>query len=758
MNESTLKSIKEIFDKRLFRIPDYQRGYAWEEKQLEDFWDDIENLKDDQIHYTGMLTLEKIKNIEDGKWDKDRWLINDGYEFYHVVDGQQRITTIVVLINELVENILKTKGSNKEYLKKITQEFLYREERYQRSFIFGYENDNPSDEFFKTRILNKESSTADKQPEETLYTLNLKRAKEFFAGKIRNESELSQIKILEDVLSRFKFNLYKIDSQLDIFITFETMNNRGKPLSTLELLKNRLIYLTTILNNDGYNALRDEINEAWKTIYEYLGKNKDNKLSDDDFLKNHWIMFFKYNRERGKAYEHFLLNEYFTPKNKSLTLEDIKTYIGSIQESAKKWFFIHNPEYDKNMPAETKKCLLRLNRLGFLFSKPLIMATLINGGAEQSINDLLKEIERFVFLIFGISQARSGTENSNIYLIANKLYHKEISIDEVNKKIEELITGGERKGLLDIDAFVKYIDRNFDQKKDGFYGWTYLKYFLYEYEGYAQEKAKDNAKLLWIYVKKEESIEHIFPQTPDKECWIKNFGQFNDYQKYILTHSLGNLLLISPRKNSSVQNDCFLNKSDKYSTGSFSEIEVCKKYKQWTAQEIIDRGMELLNFLEQNWNITINQKEDILMRTEIFGGEAKNKLLSNDKYIIDNYLNDTNENIKNICLELRKYILLSGNGQIEEKHTSGGVISYQYKGNNFLLIQPHQDKINVRFVRIKPEDFANHDNANLEAIHDKNAIFTRLFIYSYDDLNNVKLLIDQGYEVFKKLKSNNYIK
>ncbi len=85
------------------------------------------------------------------------------------------------------------------------------------------------------------------------------------------------------------------------------MNNRGKPLSNLELLKNRLIYLATMLDDEKQiTGLRKDINESWKTIYEYLGKNKESKLEDDDFLRDHWVMYFKYNRSESESYANFL--------------------------------------------------------------------------------------------------------------------------------------------------------------------------------------------------------------------------------------------------------------------------------------------------------------------------------------------------------------------------------------------------------------------------------------------------------------------
>jgi uncharacterized protein with ParB-like and HNH nuclease domain len=94
-----------------------------------------------------------------------------------------------------------------------------------------------------------------------------------------------------------RFNVYELEQELDVFVVFETTNNRGKPLSRLELLKNRLIYLSTLLpssavKEEDRDALRRNINDAWKTVFEFLGREKDQALDDDDFLRAHWIMYF----------------------------------------------------------------------------------------------------------------------------------------------------------------------------------------------------------------------------------------------------------------------------------------------------------------------------------------------------------------------------------------------------------------------------------------------------------------------------------
>lgn len=100
MNE--LQTVSQLFQNQLFRIPDYQRGYAWRSEQLTDFWDDLVNLQMNRYHYTGLLSLRQLSEKEVLKWENDMWLIESGYRPCHVVDGQQRLTTITILINEII--------------------------------------------------------------------------------------------------------------------------------------------------------------------------------------------------------------------------------------------------------------------------------------------------------------------------------------------------------------------------------------------------------------------------------------------------------------------------------------------------------------------------------------------------------------------------------------------------------------------------------------------------------------------------------
>lgn len=87
-----LQSLDQLFQNKLFRIPDYQRGYAWQRSQLVDFWEDLLNLQDYRYHYTGMLSLKTLKRADIENWGSDLWMLDKGFKPCHIVDGQQRIT------------------------------------------------------------------------------------------------------------------------------------------------------------------------------------------------------------------------------------------------------------------------------------------------------------------------------------------------------------------------------------------------------------------------------------------------------------------------------------------------------------------------------------------------------------------------------------------------------------------------------------------------------------------------------------------
>src|SRR3989304_3025734 len=93
-------TIEEIFSGRLLYVPSYQRGYPWEDRQLSEFLEDLEFLGDDKEHYTGTLVLHK-EDQSTSIMDKE----GKSYTPCNVVDGQQRLTTVVLLLDAISREI-----------------------------------------------------------------------------------------------------------------------------------------------------------------------------------------------------------------------------------------------------------------------------------------------------------------------------------------------------------------------------------------------------------------------------------------------------------------------------------------------------------------------------------------------------------------------------------------------------------------------------------------------------------------------------
>lgn len=673
-----LVNINKIFKNKIFRIPDYQRWYAWQIRQLKDFWEDINSLEEGKNHYTWVISLEEVKKEIWEQWHEDKWAIeNKWYDVFFVVDGQQRMTTCVILIQAILDvakTLRENTYENKEdfelcdtKLSDIKRDYTVIEKSngIQRSYIFGYEKDNPSYEFLKTKIFNEYSSS--NQWQETIYTQNLENAKKFFIDNLLEIPEKERLQKLEiifrKVTKNLLFNEYVIESDIDVSVAFETMNNRGKKLSDLELLKNRLIYLTTLFQVDqsDKDELRKRINDAWKEIYFQLGKNKLNPLNDDDFLKAHWIMYFKYSRKAGDDYIHYLLDDYFSPKrvlkqvDVSIKIEEVKEvreesldeieeeeiiqvmtkenvwwleikhisdFAESIQKASSYWFDTYNPDGNTRLSSEEQKWIDRLNRLGMGYFRPLIMSSFLckDVNKEQRV-DLFRTIERYVFIAFRITQVRSNYGNSEFYNSSRDLYYGNTTIEDVIEALDERIKYAfNEDGSFKINSFYDFISNKFRfGSKTGYYGWSGLRYFLYEYEQSLLDMSRNSTqKIVWEKFTNQQdmiSIEHILPQTPDKDCWSDFRTNFTAEELNCLTNTLWNLLALSQPKNSSLQNDCYESKrvdgekSRGYFNGSYSECRVAETYKEWTPESIKERWLELLKFMEERWKINLWDNE-----------------------------------------------------------------------------------------------------------------------------------------------------
>jgi uncharacterized protein with ParB-like and HNH nuclease domain len=668
--------LERLFKEKIFRIPDYQRGYAWQREQFRAFWEDLINLNGGRSHYTGVLTLTEFPGVDIRKDSKEFWLVDDhSYRMYYVVDGQQRLTTVVVFIQAFVdfvrslpENLGRT--SEKIYitdslsLADVEDRYLFRTNPRNgyRTYKFGYTEDNPSQEYLRYRILGEAGGS---EVQETFYTLNLGNARTYFSEQIAELYSRRAFGGLADLFRKLTrhllFNEYSINEEFDVFVAFETMNNRGKKLSDLELLKNRLIYITTLygdnqLDEAGRRSLRDDINDAWREVYYQLGRNKIKPLNDDDFLRAHWISYFKYSRDTGRDYARFLLEEHFTPQRVHETVErdvrledveeqrvdadiddgddapvpppeqgasaqgsrlaaaDIRDFVKSLRSSAGHWFNSFYPHLATEMSDSEKAAIDRLNRIGMGYFRPLVMVVLKSVKNEPERLLLFKQIE--------LGTARSNYRSSEFYNLSRALDRGETTLEKIAERLAEAMKYAfAPDGTLRIDEFHNLLFKKFEEGT-GYYGWSGLRYFLYEYEQHLLSKTR-HQKVDWADLLKSRkdciSIEHVYPQTPTAD-WEPGFADLPAKERQRYAGSIGNLLLLSRSINSSLQNDAFAFKRNPrfdasgnkvrngYSDGSHSEIEVAIN-NDWGPGEIRARGLRLLRFMESRWNLLLAESD-----------------------------------------------------------------------------------------------------------------------------------------------------
>jgi len=331
--------------------------------------------------------------------------------------------------------------------------------------------------------------------------------------------------------------------------------------------------------------------------------------------------------------------EKYTVKNvrdQQLSIVDIKNYTLSLQSGVIHWYYLHNPEmapYSEDIKIWLDK-LYRLNHGAFA---PLLMAIFSKNEDynDEQVGKLLELMERYIFLIFRVSQRRSNTGDSEFFTAAKNYYLSDKPAEVLNDIIGIGDLDIDKCGGIhwwlekytDLKQFKLYLDDKF-KYREGYYSWNGLNYFLFEYELYLREKNKaEEIKIDWqAYASSKGdhiTIEHVLPQKADAKCWKDAFSKLSEDELKRATHTLGNLTPLARAKNSKFQNYCFdVKKGGEegfvgFKNGSYAEQEINEK-KQWTISEVNERGLKLLEFMADRWNIDELQNNPTLQQELLF--------------------------------------------------------------------------------------------------------------------------------------------
>ncbi len=582
-----LLTLDGVVEKGVFEIPSYQRGYAWQERQLKDFWNDLEHVSKlgNKFHYMHSLTLRELENeLEDSSFE--------------IIDGQQRLATSLILLSLLAKI---TKHKDPKYSPMNLEPVLsYKYYGLNETFRAIMEEEKDLERF-----------------QTSFYAKNLIDAHAFFKEKISDTPMETLEKMFDALTKKMLFSAVELnDNRIDPFSSFETINKRGKDLSTLELFKNRLHFVVhKICDEEDLENLQNEINDTYTRIYHDLRSFEDDHL--EGFLKH----FVAYYYGANSKFKERLLNTAFDAHKKYSAsydeYEKINDLLLYLSYSSKVWNFLHtldekaitlifndNKKIEIEITPKMRGLLDKMRRLNALSDNaflPLLLSLFTIQLVKKSTNkqpyttkeleDLLEYLERFGFLIYGVA-GKNTAKNEWIELAfqafrAYRYGEENITIEDL-PPLEKHFFKGEHSGLKLLENNI-----NFNNAKKWYQWGKALNYLLYEYELYHNPETTLN------FDGSIESIEHILPQKPDQgysakeKDWVKNPH---------IVHALGNLLLIPKNANSSLSNKPFDEKRKAYLKGSYSEKEVAKN-ASFGVVEIQKRSEKLLDFLIARYRI-----------------------------------------------------------------------------------------------------------------------------------------------------------
>lgn len=596
------KTLSNILEGKIFQIPDYQRGYAWEEKQWKDFVQDIDALIDDKIisHYTGTIVIYQPSKKPTENYGTKRLEIVD------VVDGQQRLTTCSLYLSIIIKELIKI--SQEDFNAEIPI-YLYSGSKSKLRL------NNDTVDFYldliSKGVSNIEANSVHQKRIYDAYCFLKKHIEEQLTKRVdKGEDYLRDL--FDAIIRKLNFSFYPIEVESEIGMTFELMNSRGKNLSSMELLKNYLMYWVyrNILDNSEKEDFTSKINKTWKEVYVNIAKCNG---SESQCLRIAWTLFVNYTPKNWNGYSGFKSDEVIPLRNfNSKSKEDVKEFLLKFVDGlaliSKHYSAIikpNNNSFDENELNLLTKIRNAGNIANYL---PLMVASRIkketNEVTKDDYFDLLKSLEIFSYRVFLWEGKRSNAGLSKFYRWADDVFSSKHSLKSVTDWIYGTINwyspeNGFRKSLT-----------------EDFFGWYHyrrlLKYTLFEYELFLL-KGKNKPKLNWEDLT-DSTIEHILPQNPDSNSnWLIKWTD-EERKKYL--HDISNLVLT--KDNSRYSNFEFDRKKGiagsgfSYSNSDIRQERKIAEYDDWTPDTCKKRREELTNWVIKNWGIDKHYQEPIV--------------------------------------------------------------------------------------------------------------------------------------------------
>ena len=620
-------SLKDLFYRRVFQIPDYQRSYSWEHQQVQEFLEDLEFLPSNKHHYTGTIVIHGADSSTDLMDDE-----GDSYERVDIVDGQQRLTTIILLldgIRKLLESCSKkskklSRGIRKNYISAcdMNGQPLYR-----------LSLNSDTDYFFRKNILSDQPGVEGPRIASHIRLNDAKGQIHKYLDVLSNtgsaDSETALTGLYTKITRQLRFTLYEVDSQAEVGVIFEVMNDRGKPLTNLEKVKNYLLHVSAKLPfpNDLYAA----VNDAWGEIFrQMMAADLTSGADEDGFLRAHWIAYYNpqsRNWSGSKSVKDRFDVRRFVGLERRL-LSELQGYAEGLRASCTSYCdacrpgrtdafaaFADEPKVQQDIMQWSAK-LVRVGVMAPLLPLLLSVRKRWSDKPDRYL-ELLRLFEAFAFRTYGLLSYRADAGQSNLFHLSHQVAAGQCDFASLRREVKSLVRYWDDDG-----GFGERLDY---RKTRNWYKWKALRYFLYEYEIHLAAGRRATPKVSWEDLQKSkylESIEHVLPQTiEDQEYWTKRFTS-KEHTQYM--HDIGNLTLTRhnsyysnisfPRKRGSAEQEspCYAN------SPLFVERELVKE-KKWNVKSIKRRRRRLCKWAKSRWKVDFDELAE--NEAAVAGGE-----------------------------------------------------------------------------------------------------------------------------------------
>lgn len=562
------RSFKDILTlQRKYIIPRYQREYSWELEQLEEFWNDIKGqiLFEDSVYITQDYFIGSLVLVGDDEKGTD----------FLVVDGQQRLTTITILLSALTQ--IGKELEEEAFYKSCYSYIEGKDSEYNDFFKLVNETPKP---FFQRAIQHidkEEISTNSEEEKALLYAYN------FFYTHVnrertQHENPILFLKALRDQIVKCSTIFITVDNEEDAQNIFETLNAKGKDLETLDLVKNKIF---GVLNKEHPS---DFAKDNWNNIKTNL-RSRSESVSLSTFFRHFWIAHYSFATE-NKIYKLF-------QEKIPQTENDYKTFVNNLEIFSNHYIKAISPlhiDWKTQEERQVLYALMAINDFKVIQPRPLV-TTLIGLYHNRllkinDLNSIILKLEMFHFIFSAITSSRaSGLEslysrysrqlNSSNDKVEIKKILSELSLKLKEKLNSEITYEGFEKKFISLK-----FSNNFTSDKK-----------LIQYIFKLKEKSLMRTNELSIDLI---TLEHIHSQKIDTE-WSHNIGNLlplakelnEDCKNYDLDKKIP---ILKKSELKQVKDFCEEMKSKKLWTRDLSD-----KRAQELSQEIYDLALKVFN-------------------------------------------------------------------------------------------------------------------------------------------------------------------